>query len=161
VYISEQRSRFWERGTNLSREQVSRLSAFFRADLLNSIRLFELEDERVPNPPFYPMLRAMGFDNLPDFALMAAVTFRDVIVSNEPCSEGVLFHELAHAEQYRQLGVGHFAELYVRGFLSGGGYDGIPLEVNAFSLGTRFEDGHEAHFSVETEVSSWIRRGAF
>src|SRR2546429_7268300 len=43
-----------------------------------------------------------------------------------------LFHELVHAEQYRQLGVGRFAELYIRGFLSGGGYDGIPLEVNAY-----------------------------
>ncbi|OLB83133.1 MAG: hypothetical protein AUI12_17145 [Acidobacteria bacterium 13_2_20CM_2_57_6] len=161
VYIAEQRSRFWGRGIDLSRDQLSSLSAFFRADLLNSIRLFVLEDERVPNPPFYPMLRAMGFDNLPDFALMAAVTFQDVIVSNEPCSEGVLFHELVHAEQYRQLGLGRFAELYVRGFLSGGGYDGIPLEVNAYSLGTRFEDGRGAHFSVEGEVSSWIKRGAF
>ena len=66
VHISEQRSRFWGRGTSLSREQISRLSAFFRTDLLKLIRLFVLEDERVPNPPFYPALRAMGFDNLPD-----------------------------------------------------------------------------------------------
>ena len=161
VYISEQRNRFWGRGANLLRGQISKLSAFFRVDLLKSIRLFVLEDERVPNPPFYPMLRAMGFANLPDFALMEAVTFKDVIVSNEPCSDGVLFHELVHAEQYRQLGVGRFAELYVRGFLSGGSYDGIPLEVNAYSLGARFEDRREAHFSVEAEVSSWIRRRAF
>jgi hypothetical protein len=161
VHISEQRSRFWGRGTSLSREQISRLSAFFRTDLLKLIRLFVLEDERVPNPPFYPALRAMGFDNLPDFALMEAVTFQDVIVSNEPCPEGVLFHELVHAEQYRQLGLGRFAELYVRGFLSGGGYDGIPLEVNAYTLGTRLEDGREERFSVESEVSSWIKRRAF
>ena len=104
TYISEQRSRFLGRGANLSRGQISRLSAFFRSDLLNSIRLFVLEDDRVPNPPFYPTLRAMGFASLPDFALMAAVTFKDVIVSYEACSEGVLFHELVHAEQYRQLG---------------------------------------------------------
>ncbi len=89
------------------------------------------------------------------------MTFKDVIISNERCSEGVLFHELVHAEQYRQLGVGRFAELYVRGFLSGGGYDGIPLEVNAYSLGARFEDGREADLSVEAEVSSWIKRRAF
>src|SRR5690349_24230460 len=57
---------------------------------------------------------------------------------------GVLFHEVVHAEQYRQLGLGRFAELYVRGFLSGGGYDGIPLEVNAYTLGTRFEDGRRS-----------------
>jgi len=161
VYISAQRNRFWGRGANLSRGQISKLSAFFRADLLKSIRLFVLEDDRVPNPPFYPTLRAMGFESLPDFALMEAVTFKEVIVSNESCSEGVLFHELVHAEQYRQLGLGRFAELYVRGFLSGGGYDGIPLEVNAYSLGARFEDRREAHFSVEAEVSSWIKRRAF
>jgi hypothetical protein len=161
VYISEQRTRFWGHGTNLPREQISKLSAFFRTDLLKSIRLFVLEDERVVNPPFYPVLRAMGFASLPDFALMEAVTFQDVIVSSEPCTEGLLFHELVHAEQYRQLGVSRFAELYVRGFLSGGGYDGIPLEVNAYTLGTRFEDGREERFSVESEVSSWIRRRAF
>jgi len=161
AYIDGQRSRFGGRGTKLPREQISELCAFFRADLLYSIRLFVLEDERVPNPPFYPMMRAMGFANLPDFALMAAVTFKDVIVSNEPCSAGVLFHELVHAEQYRQLGVARFAELYVRGFLSGGGHDGIPLEVNAYSLGARFEDRREAHSSIEAEVSSWIRRRAF
>jgi len=161
VYISEQRSRFWGRGTNLPCEQVSKLSAFFRTALLKSIRLFVLEDERVVNPPFYPVLRAMGFESLPDFALMEAVTFKDIIVSNKQCSEGVLFHELVHAEQYRQLGVSRFAEMYVRGFLSGGGYDSIALEVNAYTLGTRFEDGPEARFSVETEVSSWIRRRAF
>jgi len=161
VYISEQRSRSWGRGANLSRAQISRLSAFFRSDLLKSIRLLFLEDDRVPNPPFYPTLRAMGFESLPDFALMAAVTFIDVIVVSGPCSEGLLFHELVHAEQYRQLGVGRFAELYVRGFLSGGSYDGIPLEVNAYSLAARFEGRREGHFSAEAEVSSWIRRRAF
>ncbi len=35
---------------------------------------------------------------------------------------GFLFHELVHVEQYRQLGVPRFSELYVRGFLSGGRY---------------------------------------
>jgi len=156
ICISGQRSRFLGRGTKMSREQISGLSSFFRADLLKSIRLFVPEEERVPNPPFYPVLRAMGFTGLPDFALMAAVTFKDAVVSNEPCSRGMLFHELVHAEQFRQLGVNRFAELYVRGFLAGSGYDGIPLEVNAHSFGARFDSGRDAPFSVEAEVSSWI-----
>jgi hypothetical protein len=92
---------------------------------------------------------------------MAAVTFKDVVVSHEPFSDGLLFHEFVHVEQYRQLGVPRFAELYVRGFLNGGGYDGIPLEINAYELGSRFEEHPERGFSVEAEVSSWIRQGRF
>jgi hypothetical protein len=80
----------------------------------------------------------MGFSNLPQFSHMAAVTFQDVVVSHEPFSDGLLFHELVHVEQYRQLGISRFAALYVRGFLTGGGYDGIPLESNAYLLGSRF-----------------------
>jgi len=45
--------------------------------------------------------------------------------------DGLLFHELVHVEQHRQLGIPRFADLYVRGFLSGGSYEAIPLEVNA------------------------------
>ena len=65
---------------------------------------------------------------------MAAVTFQDVVVSHEPFSDGLLFHEFVHVEQYRQLGRARFAELYVRGFLAGRGYPGIPLEINAYAL---------------------------
>lgn len=56
------------------------------------------------------------------------------------------------AEQYRQLGIPRFAELYVLGFLSGGEYDGIPLEVNAYDLGGRFERSPQTRFSVADEV---------
>jgi hypothetical protein len=70
-----------------------------------------LQSERVTNPDFYSTLRTMGFSNLPEFAQMAAITFQDVIVSYETFSEGLLFHELVHVEQYRQLGVSRFAAL--------------------------------------------------
>jgi hypothetical protein len=45
--------------------------------------------------------------------------------------------------------------LYVRGFLSGGSYDGIPLEVNAYALGRQFEVNQQ--FSVAEEVARWVR----
>ena len=51
---------------------------------------------------------------------------------------GLLFDELVHVEQYRQLGILRFSELYVRGFLNGGSYEAIPLEVNAYSFEDRF-----------------------
>ena len=98
-----------------------------------------LQGERVANPDFYPMLRSLGFKNLPDQSTMAAITFCDVVVSHEAFSNGLLFHELVHVEQYRQLGIPRFSELYVRGFLNGGSYEAIPLEVNAYTLEGRFE----------------------
>src|SRR6266567_3326166 len=68
---------------------------------------------------------------------------------------------LVHVEQYRQLGGLRFSELYVRGFLSGGGYDGIPLEVNAYALGRRFEGNPRQQFSVADEVARWVREDRF
>jgi hypothetical protein len=78
-----------------------------------------------------------------------------------PFSNGVLFHELVHVEQYRQLGIPRFAELYVRGFLSGGSYEAIPLEVNAYSLGGQFESHPHQLFSVPDEVGKWVTAGKF
>ena len=54
-----------------------------------------------------------------------------------------------------------FSERYVQGFLSGGGYDGIPLEVDAYELGCRFESNPERAFSVADEVARWVREDRF
>jgi hypothetical protein len=56
------------------------------------------------------MLKGLGSKNLPDQASMAAITFSDVVVSHEQFSTGLLFHELVHVEQYRQLGIPRFSE---------------------------------------------------
>jgi hypothetical protein len=110
------------------------MSGCFSQQVLEGVRLLMLQRERVANPDFYPMLRGLGFNNLPDQSTMGAITFSGVVVSHEPFSNGLLFHELIYVEQYRQLGVPRFSELYVRGFLSGGSYEAIPLEVNAYTL---------------------------
>ena len=65
-----------------------------------------------------------------------------------------------HVEQYRQLGIPRFAELYVRGFLAGS-YDSIPLEANAYILGGRYESNPAQQFSVADEVRRWITEGRF
>ena len=160
-YIASQRERFLSRSARLSNAQKTAIAGYFRADLLETSRIVVLEKKRIGNPGFYPMLEGMGISNLPEFARMAAVTFKDVVVSHEPFSNGLLFHEFVHVEQYRQLGVPRFAELYVRGFLNGGGYHGIPLEINAYDLGSRFEAHPDRAFSVEAEVASWILKGRF
>jgi hypothetical protein len=103
--------------------------------------------------------RRLGFNNLPDQSTMAAITFCDVVVSHEAFSNGLLFHELVHVEQYRQLGIPRFSELYVRGFLNGGSYEAIPLEVNAYSLEDRFRRDPRRMFSVENEIGRWAAEG--
>jgi hypothetical protein len=62
-------------------------------------------------------------------------------------------------EQYRQLGIPRFSELYGRGFLNGGSYEAIPLEVNAYTPGGRFESDPRRTFSVEDEVRKWAAEG--
>jgi len=102
------------------------INGFFRPELVNSTRAVVLQSERVGNPDFYPMLHELGFQNSPDFQTMAAIRFNEIIVSHEPLDARILFHELVHVEQYRQLGVDWFAELYVKGL--------CPEEVTKQSL---------------------------
>jgi len=64
-----------------------------------------------------------------------------------------------HVEQYRQLGIPRFSELYVRGFLNGGSYEAIPLEVNAYTVEDRFRNDPRRGFSVQAEVAKWLAEG--
>lgn len=160
-YISTQREKYAPRAIPLSVQQKTALNEFFSPQVLDGTRLLVLQGERVANPDFYPMLRTLGFTNLPDQSKMGAITFCDVVVSHEAFSDGLLFHELVHVEQYRQLGIPRFSELYVRGFLSGGSYEAIPLEVNAYTLEGRFEENPAQQFSVAEEVRSWVVEGKF
>jgi hypothetical protein len=160
-YITTQREKYLPRAVTLSVQQKTKMTGFFSSQLLDDARVLVLVRERVADPDFYPMLRNMGFDNLPDQSAMAAITFSETVVSHELFTDGLLFHELVHVEQYRQLGVPRFSELYVRGFLTGGGYDGIPLERNAYMLGGLYEKDPGRHFSVANEVGAWIAKGRF
>lgn len=88
---------------------------------------------------------------------MTAITFVDTVVSHEQFTDRLLFHELVHVVQYEKLGVAEFAAKYVRGFLSGGSYDAIPLERNAYELDERFATAPATDSSVSDEVRRWIR----
>jgi hypothetical protein len=160
-YITEQRHKYAPRAVPLSTAQKAAVAGFFSPDVLESTRVLTLRGERVDDPDFYPMLRDLGFKNLPNQSEMAAIMFCDVVVSHEPFSNGLLFHELVHVEQYRQLGIEQFSKLYVRGFLTGGSYEAIPLEVNAYTLGGRYEANPAQQFSVENEVRRWMAEGRF
>ena len=160
-YITAQREAYLPTGISLTAEQRLALQGFFIQAVIEKARLVVLQKSRVQNPNFYPQLRQLGFRNLPDFRAMAAITFGNVVVSHQPFNHGLLFHELVHVEQYRQLGIQQFSSLYVRGFLTGGGYDGIPLERNAHALGASFEATPRQQFSVSEEVTEWIWHGRF
>jgi hypothetical protein len=160
-YITIQRQKYASRSIQLAAQHKARMAGFFSPDVLYTARILVLSGERVANPGFYPMLRRFGFDNLPDQSTMGAITFSDTVVSHEPFTDGLLFHELVHVEQYRQLGVPSFSDLYVRGFLNGDGYDAIPLERNAYMLAERYEEDPARLFSVAKEVAEWIAEGWF
>ena len=134
--IEEQRSKYLPQAQPISAEDRQRLAVHFPEEVLNSTRIL-----RVPalkNPIFYSELERIGFSNLPQFRRMAAVTYFDVVVAQEKFTPALLFHELVHVVQYRQLGLARFAELYVRGFLETGEYLSIPLERVAYHLEDMF-----------------------
>ena len=160
-YITGQRERYAPRAIPLSVEHRSAVEGFFSPELLENVRVLALRGERVANPEFYPLLQSYGLVNLPDQSAMDAITYSDTVVSHVDFTEGLLFHELVHVEQYRQLGIARFADLYLRGFLNGGGYFGIPLERNAYLLGYQFEANPDQHFSVAEDVARWIGEGRF
>ena len=155
-YIRAQQDAYRANGVSLSNAQKEAMRGFFSEDTLERVQLVTLAKARVGNPDFYPMLRGLGFNNLIDFSQMAAITFENVIVSHETFSNRLLFHELVHVEQYHQLGVNRFADLYVRGFLAGGGYDGIPLETEAYTLDESFHHAPTCRFDVAAEVARGI-----
>ena len=129
-----------------------RLRGFFSEAVLTETRLVQAV---VREPMVYPMVRMFGIRGLLDMSMIGAITLVDVVAYPEEISLDTLFHELVHVVQYRVLGLRQFAKLYVTGFLTGESYERIPLEMQAYELGARFERDSTRIFSVEQDV---IRR---
>ena len=154
AYIAEQRAAFGKNAQPISPEHSLQMKAFFPADVLSAVRVVR---GRAPEPGFYTLARMMGIRNVPSFSEMAGITFEDIVVHVEPLSLQLLFHELVHAVQYKHLGLRGFSSRYVRGFLSGGSYEEIPLEKQAYELEGRFAANPAATFSVEDDVKQRIQ----
>jgi len=148
-YIAHHRSRLYPRAQPIPLETAVRLAGFFSNDILQATRVVEAV---VPAPFFYPIVRRMGLGEFPEMSAIGAITFVDLIAYPEPPDLRTLFHELVHVVQYRVLGLRAFAQNYVRGFVSGGGYDQVPLEQEAYELDLRFSRNRNRRFSVEDEV---------
>jgi len=113
----------------------------------------------MPDPILYPLVRVFGIQGMLEMSSIGAITLIDVVAHPDELDLGTLFHELVHVVQYRVLGLKEFARLYVRGFLERAGYEGIPLERQAYQLGSRFERWPQRLFSVEEEVIRWHSAG--
>lgn len=158
-YISNSRKKYGAKAVPLTPEQRAPMQPFFSPEILEQTKMLVLKGERIQDPGFYTMARMMGFKDLPSFSDVAAVTFVDVIVSHEEFTDALLFHELVHVVQYGQLGVKEFGARYVSGFITGGGYEGIPLEKNASELEQRFHANPAEAFSVADEVRQSAEAG--
>ena len=148
-YIAHHRSRLVPDSEPIAPGTQAQLRDFFLPDVLAETRLVRAS---MPNPKFYGLVRILGIGGLLEMSSIGAITLVDVIAYREQMSRSTLFHELVHAVQYRVLGLRGFARLYVRGFLDGGGYEGIPLERQAYELEGRFRRSPNNAFSVEEDV---------
>jgi hypothetical protein len=80
------------------------VAGFFSLELRHDPRLLVLSGKQIVNPDFCAMLRSWGFRNLPDQSATVTLTFSNTAVSYGQFTDELLFHELVHVEQYRQLG---------------------------------------------------------
>lgn len=160
-YLEEGRDYYYSVGQPLGHEKMTTLARFFSPALLTGVRIVELAGRRIPNPPFYPEARALGFANLPDITHKASVTFLDVVVFNERITERNLFHGLVHVAQLHVLGIERFVSLFLRGFLRTKSYFLVPIKAHAFALDARFAKNYADNFSVEEEVQRWLRENLY
>jgi hypothetical protein len=158
AFILRQRELHLPSGRSLTAAEAATFNPFYGSTLLDGVR-FAPDDGQLSDPNFYAHLRKFGIKTPPSLRDMAAITFVDVIVHRAPLDEMLIFHELVHAEQYRQLGVADFARRYVRGFLKSGLYVDIPLEKQAYELDARFASGPKKAFSVADIVRASIANG--
>jgi hypothetical protein len=160
-YLGDQRREYRLRGVPLSADQHIAMKPFFPLGLLAGIRIVELRNHTIPNPPCYAEAKAMGITNLPELAHMASLTFEDVVVFPSEMTERRLFHALVHAVQFKVLGLERYTDLFVRSFLRTLNYVSVPLEMHAFSLESKFAETPDEPFSVEEKVRLWANQGRY
>jgi hypothetical protein len=166
-WVRDQRQRLSPGSRPLSEAETAALAAWFEAETLEAARV--VLAERCPRPGFLTpeltaQLTALGVDQtLFQIDRMAGITFGELMVIATFGRPGfrlrpdLLFHELVHVAQYRELGVAGFMDVYLRGFAAAG-YRGTPPEAQAYALTARFEQGEA--FSVEAAVRDLFGRPA-
>ncbi|HKV79018.1 MAG TPA: hypothetical protein VJP02_12785 [Candidatus Sulfotelmatobacter sp.] len=152
TYLQQQRDQYARVASPLSEDRKAQLWPYYSGGLLEAIRFVELHGTRIATPEFFAKARAKGFKP-PEISHMESLAFIDVVVFNERMSDRSLFHALVRAIQIRILGVRHYAELWMHGFIRTKVHFAVPLEVHAFSLASRFL---VEKFCVEDHVLRWV-----
>lgn len=157
-WVESQRDAHRSSAQDLTKTEKSVLAPFFDTNILNLAKI-----KMVPvieNPGFYSEFEDMEIPGILDFSFAAGITFKDTIVVSQRYLRhpspppSLLFHELVHVVQYQVLGVREFIERYIAGWAENGfDYSTIPLEIEAYRLGQRYEINPGQPFSVLTEVS--------
>ena len=160
-YFHDQREHYLPSAALLDKQHQEVMSPYFSAALLNQVKVVELHGARIPNPPFYAEVKALGFVNFPEFSHMSSLTFLDVLVFNEKVTARPLFHALVHAVQFQLLGLRRYTELFVRNFVNTRFHFLVPLEAHAFFLESRFARPSAEKFSVEREVRLWAEQNRY
>jgi hypothetical protein len=155
-YIARHRKRLVPGSQPISTRDREAFSGFFSPSILEETRVVRAS---VPNPKFYSLVRLLGSEGVLEMSAIGAITLVDLIAYADRMNRSTLFHELVHVVQYQVLGLWRFADLYVRGFVNHGGYDGIPLERQAHELEERFRRSPKRVFSVEEDVICRMKTG--
>lgn len=158
-WIAARRRRYLPHSCPLSESERARFAPYFSRELLESARLGEVES--IGSGRGAALLSRLGFDASRVVAEPAGLTVGEVIVlakgrvGEGARRESVLFHELVHVAQYRRLGIPAFAREYVRGWMVGGaGYLGVPLEIEAYALQSRFDAGDPVDVEREVDLTA-------
>ena len=157
-YIGYHRNRLVGDSGPISTNTQALLRGFFSGAVLAETHIVQAV---MPEPVVYPLVKKLGVKGLLEMSSIHAITLIDVVAYPEGLPLDTLFHVLVHLVQYRVLGLKRFAQLYVKGFLCGGGYEGIPLEKQAYELGDRFRKQPTKVFSVEEDVIRRSQCGLF
>ncbi len=158
-FIKAQREAFAPQAAPLSPEEMAAFKPFFSEAILNTTQFCKKTDGPVETPDFVKELNDRGIAI--SLERMEAVTLMDVVVSYRDLGPHIRFHELVHAVQYQKLGLKQFANKYVRGLLTRGSYEKIPLEASAHLLEEKFAKNPSEIFSVEADVQRWINENKF
>jgi hypothetical protein len=137
------------------------MQPYFSSQLLDRVRLVDLQGHRLSNPSFYKDALKVGLTNLPQVSHMSSITFVDVVVFNENVIERALFHALVHAVQFEVLGLERYVELFVKGFFRTRLHILVPLEAQAFALDSQFARSPEQSLCVEEQVRLWANQDRY
>ena len=160
TYLRKQREYYLPVAGPLSPQHISMMRPYFSRQLLDQVRVLDLQGARVAVPEFFAQIRAAGFEP-PEISHMDSLTFLDVVVFNQHLTLRALFHALVHAVQIRILGLDRYAELWVQSFVKTKTHFTVPLEVHAFSLSSKFLSPVAEKFSVEESVLHWSKDGRY